>query len=153
MDRLILDTTYLLPVFGVDVGLEDFREVFPKLLSRYSVAYNPISIVEAKWIILRLSRRTPSQRELLLKAYRRGLRALLSDERLEQTPLTNHGIEEIADQLLTRAGIKDYFDRMIYAAAAHLHALLLTEDEDLRACAEKDLPKPKKTLSWKELNL
>ena len=33
-EELVLDTTYLLPVFGISVGLEGFSELFPRLLAR-----------------------------------------------------------------------------------------------------------------------
>ena len=151
MDKVLLDTTYLLPVFGIDVGLQDFSNLFPRLLDKYSVMYNPVSIVEAKRIVLRLSRGDPSRKELLLKAYRLGLRALLSDRRLKQTGLTNPDVEEIADELLLKAGVKDYFDRVIFATAAQQGAILLTEDEELMKIGLTGVPRPKEVISWEKL--
>lgn len=46
MDSLLLDTTYILPIFGIKVKLKDFEKVFPKLLNERSVMYTPISIVD-----------------------------------------------------------------------------------------------------------
>jgi len=151
MDKVLLDTTYLLPVFGIDVGLQDFSNLFPRLLDKYSVMYNPVSIVEAKRIVLRLSRGDPSRKELLLKAYRLGLRALLSDRRLKQTDLTNPDVEEIADELLLKAGVKDYFDRVIFATATQQGAILLTEDEELMKIGLTGVPRPKEVISWEKL--
>ena len=48
MDELLLDTTYVLPIFGLNIELRDFEKTFLKLLKSYSVMYNPISLVEAK---------------------------------------------------------------------------------------------------------
>ncbi len=151
MDELLIDTTYLLPVFGVSTGLENYEQLFPMLLNKYSVLYNPISTVEAKWIILKLARREARGQRLLTR-FREGLKALLSDKRLSQSVLTNHEIEEIADILLVKEEVKDYFDRLIYATAAHHNAILLTEDKKLlRITRQGNLPKPKKALNWSEL--
>jgi len=53
-EELVLDTTYLLPIFGIDMRLKGFGELFPRLLASYAVLYNPVSLVEAKWIVLKL---------------------------------------------------------------------------------------------------
>jgi len=88
-----------------------------------------------------------SKKIMLLKAFREGLKALLNSN-INQTTLTNSTIETIADNLLLKAGIKDYFDRMIYATAAYYNDILLTEDGKLMEINHEDLPKPKKIMSW-----
>ena len=152
MDRLLLDTTYLLPLFGIDVKLPRFGELLPRLLEGFDTLYNPISLVEAKWLILRLMRRSKPRAEGLLEAYRRGLKALQFDERVKPTALTEPEVEEIADRLLVEAGLRDYFDRLIYASAIVNDALLLTEDEKLREIASTGRhPHPKGIMNWKEI--
>ncbi len=128
MAKLLPDTTYLPPVLSVAVNLERYGKVFPKLLERYTVFYNPISLVESKWIMLRLCRRDPGKKRGYLEAYKRGLKALLNDNRIQQIQLTNPEVEEVADKLLVEAGVKDYFDRLIYATATYLKTTLLTEE-------------------------
>jgi len=150
--KLLLDTTYLLPVFGIGIKLRKFSEVFPKLLSKYSLLYNPVSLVEAKWIIISQSKRMPSKREMFLRRFRKGLKALLSNAKFSQTALTNAEIEEIADRLLVEFKIPDYFDRIIYATAVHYNIILLTEDEKLHNIAKsKHAPKPKGILKWEHI--
>ena len=152
MDKLLLDTTYLLPLFGVGVKLEGFTNLLPGILNEYTVLYNPISIVESKWIVLRLMRRHPSMRENLLITFRDGLRVLLESEKLVQTSLTSPEVEEVADRLLIEGGVKDYFDRIIYATAVKHNLTLLTEDKDLlKLTLIKEMPKPKKVIKWSEL--
>ncbi len=131
-ESILLDTTYLLPLFGVSMGLEGYEELFPRLLGEYEVMYTPLSLVEAKWIILRLVKRRPEFRDELLREYRAGLETLMVDERLRPTVLTNGLIEDVADRLLG-LGLLDYFDRMIYATAYYYNSLLLTEDDSLHA--------------------
>ncbi len=152
MAKLLLDTTYLLPIFGVSVKLKDYNVLFPRLINKYSILYNPVSLVEAKWIITGLSRRKPSIREVLLNRFREGLRAILGDERFSQTALTNDEVEEIADELLLRYGVNDYFDRIIYATAVHYNIMLLTEDKELHNLLEnKDAPKPRGVIRWDDI--
>ena len=148
MDKLLLDTTYLLPIFGVRVKLKDYEAFFPRLLTEYTVMYNPISIVESKWIVIKLCKRYPSKKPLLLKTYRLGLTALLNSTQLKQMALTSPEVEEIADKLLSEAGLKDYFDRIIYATAVLQKSILLTEDKELEKIVQTNIPKPKKVMSW-----
>ena len=151
-EELMLNTTYLLPIFGISVGLEGFEKLFPELLARYTVLYNPVSLVEAKWIVLKLAKREPQERGTLLKRFRMGLEVLLRNERLGQTELTNPDVEEVADLLLTRAGVADYFDRLIYATATSRGSVLLTEDEELTRVARRgDLPAPKRVIKWEDV--
>ncbi len=150
MDKILLDTTYFLPVFGVSVRLKDFDKAYGKLLDSYSAIYNPASLIEAKWVLLKLARLNPGRREALLTAYRAGLKALASDGRLKQTPLTNARVEGVADQLLA-SGMKDYFDRLIFATAADQGCVLLTEDEALAGLRRREKPRPSKVMTWKDV--
>ncbi|MFQ6124577.1 MAG: PIN domain-containing protein [Candidatus Heimdallarchaeota archaeon] len=153
MDEVLLDTTYLLPVFGVNVGLKNFEKLFPTLLNTSHILYTPISIVEAKWVVHQLARKTVAQKEKknILETYRRGLRSLFGDGRLTQTVLTKPEIEEIADQLLVEANIPNYFDRTIYATAVYYNVVLLTEDQELlNITKKKQLPKPKGAITWSD---
>ena len=132
------------------IYFEGFENKFPKTLDEYEVRYNPISLLEAKWISLRLGRGTG--RKKFLEAYRSGLGAILADKRIIQTRFTDSAIELIADRLLTDGGVRDYFDRMIYATAAAEESHLMTEDKALLALdrAKGELA-PRSTFSWKSL--
>jgi hypothetical protein len=150
--ELLLDTTYILPAFGIGVQLDGFDERFPKVLEKHSASYNPISLVEAKWVVLKLSRQHAADRGKLLERYRLGLRVLLGDARLKQTALTSETVERVADGLLVDNQAKDYFDRTIYGTACASNSLLLTEDEELLALkTNDDVPRPKDILAWKDL--
>jgi hypothetical protein len=151
MGELLLDTTYLLPIFGISVGLKNFDDAFERMLSSFSVLYNPASLIEAKWTVLKLSRSNSENKAALFKAYRTGLKTLLADDRLEQTFLTNDAVEAVADDLLTRDGVKDYFDRLLYATAADEGCSLLTEDEKLSKLKKLDTPRPREVLAWSDI--
>jgi hypothetical protein len=137
LDELLLDTTYLLPVFGVGTDLKRFADVFPRLLKGYSVVYQPLSLVEAKWVIFRLAKTAGVPREELFLSYRRGLRTLQNETRMRPSQLTDDSVEELADSLLVQENIVDYFDRMMFATATVRGSILLTEDETLHELASR----------------
>jgi len=148
VEPLLLDTTYLLPVFGIDVGLAKYETRFPEMLDGYDIRYNPVSLLEAEWISLRIGRHT--DRDGFLARYRSGLGAIMADRRMKQTRLTDGTIELIADRLLTDNRLNDYFDRMIYATAAAENSHLLTEDKVLLGLrGAKGGPMPRSVFSWK----
>jgi hypothetical protein len=151
---LLLDSSYLLPVFGISLEYRNFETVFADLPQKYEVKYNPVSIIEAKWAILRRSRKLKNQRAILLQNYRQGLLSLQRDQRFNSTALTNDEIEEFSDLLLTQFDIRDYFDRQIYSTAVYLQCTLLTEDQtlhDLFGKTTNNPSKPKGLLKWADL--
>ena len=149
MNRILLDTSYLLPLFGIDVEIDGLKENFPKVLKKFEVYYSPISLIETKFIILRLLKDGIN----LLEDYRVGLDSILAEDLFKPTPLTNSEIEEVADRLLIDKGLKDYFDRMIYATAVVFKLALVTEDRKLTEIASNYSLKPPKVYSWKTLQL
>ncbi|MDH2899925.1 MAG: hypothetical protein PXY39_03045 [archaeon] len=155
MDELLLDSSYLFPIFGIELEYRNFESLFSNLTEKYVVKYNPASLIEAKWYVLRKSKKERGWADALFQSYRRGLLSLQRDKRIESTSLTNERIEELADSLLTKFAIKDYFDRLIYSTAAELRCILLTEDGPLHELFRKveniDLPKPKQMMKWKDL--
>ena len=150
MAELLLDTTYLLPVFGISVGLKGFEFKFDRVLGRFSVLYNPVSLIEAKWAVLKGIRDDRSKKGALLDSYRTGLKILESDGRLEPTPLTGDVVERTADEL-QEAGLKDYFDRMIYATASERGCVLLTEDREMLRLRTDAEQKPSEVIDWNRL--
>ncbi len=112
--------------------------------------YNPVSLVEAKWTILRLGRKEPSKKDALLGAYRTGLKVLASDDRLKETPLTSEAVEAVADELLLEDGVMDYFDRVIYGTASERNCALLTEDEELLKLKRSGRPRPSEVLTMSQ---
>lgn len=152
-ESLLLDTTYLLPLFGLESKLPDYDEIFSNLLRIYAVKYNPVSLLEAKWLVIRTAKKTAGELPTFLKYYREGVGAIIKEDRIHQSAFTSESVEELSDMLLTAGGIKDYFDRQIYSTAASSNYALLTEDEQLHDLAEKSkiTPKPKAVKWWSDL--
>lgn len=164
-ETVLVDTTYLLPIFGGKVDLPGFNDVLPSLLSRMHVVYSPVSLIECKWVVLRLARRsvrgTGTGKESatrILRAYYAGLSLLASGQGVPtQLPIfTSSRIESISDILFLDFGITDYFDRMIYATASEHSFALLTEDSKLHDL-QKEMTlsnlglKPRRTMAWRDI--
>jgi len=154
MDDLLLDSSYLFPIFGVRLEYRNFETIFPKLTEHYYVKYNPVSLIEAKWYVLKQLKKNRTHEDLL-QSYRRGLASLAQDRTIETTRVTSEKVEELSDALLQQHSVQDYFDRLIYSTAAHIDSILLTEDDVLHNLFKKttneDLARPKKILRWKDL--
>ncbi len=131
---LLLDTMYLLPIFGVDVELE--TSLHGLLEEGDPLYYNPLSLVEIKWVYYRLVRLGVVSITEARRNYIEGFRALLRDKRFRRTPVTTPAIERVADDLHDM-GIKDYFDRMIAATAIVGRLRLVTDDKDLKDIEER----------------
>lgn len=151
-ESLLIDTTYLLPLFGLESQLSDYNVAFPRLLEDYDVKYNPISLLEAKWLVLRLAKKRKNERATFLKYYRQGIGAIYKEEKLQQSAFTAESVEALSDRILIELELKDYFDRQIYSTAAQLSCILLTEDEDLHNLYKSEImPKPKAVVRWKDM--
>jgi len=159
-EPLLLDSTYLLPIFGIGLEFRDFESTFTRMLEDYNVKYSPVSLIETKWAIIRRSKKLKeSEKEEMFKNYRQGLISLQRDPTLQATTLTNEAIEDSSDALLNRHQISDYFDRQIYSTAAFLRCILLTEDETLHdlfnqaSSSTLNTARPARVMRWKELEL
>jgi hypothetical protein len=149
---LLIDTSYLLPLFGFESTFPTYDEIFPDLLKEYDVKYNPISLIEAKWLVIRTARKAKGGLlETFLRYYREGIAALGKEDRIHESAFTNENVEELSDRLFIEADLRDYFDRQIYSTAACLNFILLTEDQSLHALARSQItPKPKAVMWWSD---
>ena len=133
---LLLDSSYLLPLFGVDVRL---RTPLGDLLSAGApLYYNPVSLVEIKWVYYKLVRRGDISLSEARANYIRGLELLLRDKRFRETPLTAPDVERVADALHD-LGVTDYFDRLIAATSIVWDLELVTDDRQLLDAMERYL--------------
>ncbi len=130
--RLLLDTTYVMPLAGIETerfGAGDFAELCS--VEGVRLLLSPASLIEVKWLIIRETRGQPELRERLRRRYRDMLSFVLYGGAIELVPLLDEGIDEDENRLLD-LGVRDYFDRVIFSAALHYADALLTEDEELR---------------------
>lgn len=119
---LLLDTTYILPVLGVEVeGVERVLEALQRLRRRREVEiyYSCYSILEALWKLAKLG--------YDLEVVRRGLS--LVEEDFRQAHPTLEGYLKALE--LRRRGFPDLIDLLLYTTALSNGILFLTRDKHL----------------------
>ena len=129
-DKILLDTTYLLPFFEIETDRFSKKDLELLLESDIELFYNPVSLIEIKWVLIRITKRDKRKLKRLREIYSESIDYLLYNEEIKPTILLNGRISQLED-ILYDAGIKDYFDRIITATAKVFTGKLLTEDEDL----------------------
>ena len=152
VNKILLDTTYLLPFFEIETDKFSKDDLQLLMNSSINLFYNPISLVEIKWVLIRLSKRDKARFKKLKIIYSDAVDHLVYSDEIKQTLMLNGKISYLEDILL-EAGVKDYFDRVIAATAKIFTGVLLTEDKELtkivRSVNEfKDL----EIMNWRELS-
>ncbi len=120
--RILLDSTYLLPMLGVDVN--DIRDVIVGLKRLYDEGkatyyYSPYSLLE---ILGKISKSTYNEHRLKL-----GLTAI-EEKFTKILPTINGYIKAL--KLKTR-GFRDLIDLLLYTTAETNSILFLTRDKEL----------------------
>lgn len=129
----LLDTTYILPFFGLPVDLEGVRDNLDLLLRQKPslLAATTCSLIEGKWKAIREFQKTKN--EAYLQYANDALVGLSHGKRLEIiVPWSNEEINALADTLLI-SGHTDYMDCWIAATAKVFDLIFVTEDESLRS--------------------
>ncbi|MEX2684125.1 MAG: hypothetical protein Q6373_021325 [Candidatus Sigynarchaeota archaeon] len=131
-NRCFLDTTYLLPLFGLSNDMPGFDDQFLAVLTKGSTLflYSPMSIIEIKWQVIKLEKTSPVV-DKYEKLFSRGLISLKNDSRFQVVDFIDASINDVSVEL-RKLGHHDYFDTII-ASSALCHAkVLVTEDDPLK---------------------
>lgn len=124
--RILLDTAFLLPTLGVDVG-EYIKSGIEKLReARAEIYFSRFSILEALWVATRLMKKQSFDTE----RFTQGLRSILKSKRYLEVG-ENHRVFEDALRLYAM-GHKDFIDNILYAISVNFSLRLLTVDLELR---------------------
>jgi len=130
--KLVLDTTYLLPFFGIEVqGIDEER--ITSLRRKYTLIYSALMLPELWAKVLReVERRefkkVPDQALEALQALLGGTDVRLASPTSDQLTLAAK---------LRLAGHKDLFDCLGYGCAVSDGGIFLSEDKGLREFLEK----------------
>ena len=125
--RLLLDTSFLLPILGFETSARVMR-AFHKL-GPYELYYNDISILEALWKIVKVVRGSEEE----FSRIREGIIAIR--ETLNYVPLDEKAVENA--MRMYKLGHRDMIDNLLYSIAMSKGLRLLTVDEDLVSFVEK----------------
>jgi PIN domain nuclease of toxin-antitoxin system len=126
MLKVLLDTTFILPSLGIDVG-EEVLEGLSKLAQiKVNIYFSRFSILETLWIAARLSKSPNFNPEI----FKLGLRSILEGKRYMKVEESS----EIFDEALRlyMLGHKDMIDNILYATSTNLNLKLLTLDKELK---------------------
>ena len=124
--RILLDTAFILPTLGIDVGKE--VETCLRHLSRAKAElyYSRFSIMEALWVAAKLMR----SQSFDIERFSQGLRSIMRGGRYRKVEEDHQIFEEALD--LYMMGHRDMIDNLLYATSANLDLKLLTLDAELR---------------------
>lgn len=117
--RILLDTSFLLPFLGIDVG-EPVTKTLQKLRG-YELYYSELSLLEALWKIVKVV--NIDKMSIVLEGLaliRRDLKLAPIDERATKIALE-----------LYRLGHRDLIDNLLYGITLSQNLKLLTIDEEL----------------------
>ena len=130
--RIILDTTYLLPAFGVEVSVDSsdvILEVLERFLSMGGVIYvSTISVLEAYLKAYRLSEKKGNDKGI--RAAEVGFMAIVNDNRILKVDFMEMEVFREAHRIRRTHG--DPFDCFIFATAKALGTPLVTEDREAK---------------------
>ncbi|NMC07531.1 MAG: hypothetical protein GYA24_20120 [Candidatus Lokiarchaeota archaeon] len=132
MNRCFLDTTYLMPLFGLSNDIPGFEVQFLALLKKGSITflYSPVSVIEIKWQVIKLEK-TSNEVDTCEKLFSRGLTSLKNDRRFKAVDFIDASINDVSVEL-HKLGHADYFDTIIAGSALWHAEVLVTEDDPLR---------------------
>ena len=124
--KVLLDTTFILPSIGIDVGEEVLKGLKKLADTKAEIYFSRFSILETLWVAARLSKGANFNAE----SFRLGLRSILESGRYMKV---EEDSEILNDALgLYMIGHKDMIDNILYASSTHLNLKLLTLDAELK---------------------
>ena len=120
-ERLLLDTSFLLPIMGFKT-LDTVMRAFEKL-SLYTLYYSDISLLEASWKIVKAVKMSEEEVSRIVE----GVRAI-------RTTMNNIQIDEESFKQaikMYKLGHRDMVDNLLYSSAVLERLKLLTVDMEL----------------------
>uniref|UniRef100_A0A7C3WT87 PIN domain-containing protein n=1 Tax=Thermofilum pendens TaxID=2269 RepID=A0A7C3WT87_THEPE len=135
MLKVLLDTSFLLPAFGVDAGEEVLGclELVAERRGSIRAYYSPYSLLEAVMVLLREARRGRLGLEEVAGMAREGAARVVYGLEAADTPPEAYSLAV----KLYSLGHRDLFDNLLYATAATGGLPLLTLDSELLDLLEK----------------
>ena len=147
---LIIDTTYILPLFGIKIiDLSSFKKISKVLWSNglkgYRIYLPSICLMEVMFKLTGENRKSNDVN--ILNRYAIALPSILSSKSVQIfNPLLNPEASRIAINI-RHAGHTDLMDCLIAASAAALKGIFLTEDNELSKVL-KIIPENKDISIW-----
>lgn len=132
---VLLDTSFLLPTLGIDVG-EPTLDILMRLQkSQTELCYSDLSLLECLWVTIKEAK----HRDFDDSVFKAGILSITRSGRYRQVQCDD---QACIDALrMHRLGHTDTIDNMLYAIALNSELQFLTLDNELRTFIENhDLP-------------
>ena len=123
--KVLVDTSFLLPALGIDVG-EEVIDII-KRFDKHEIYFTELSLLEAMWVIKRIERKG----EVDLKLVNTGLKSIFYTYKLVKIPRTAY-IKAVKDKRHN-----DLIDLILYYTALAYNMKFLTLDEKLKEIDEQ----------------
>ena len=146
--KVLVDSTCLLPIVGVEVEGILGNPLSVLLLKGYKPVVNRVSFFEVVGKALREAEHAPKREEILARI-QSGVETILWDERIRKVPLCDLRTISLTFGLY-KNGLNDLPDCLITASAYIYSDFLLTESRDIKPACEKAGIEPK-IVRWKDL--
>jgi len=125
MLKVLLDTPFVLPSFGIETGREVLDGITRLADVKAEIYYSRFSILESLWVATRLSRGVTFDAD----RFELGLRSILEGGRYrelrEDTVTFNEALR------MRMLGHNDMIDNILYASSVALNLKFLTLDDEL----------------------
>jgi len=129
--KVFLDTSFLMPFFGLDTTIKDLEKQLNETLEIQGLTYffSPVSIIEIKWQIIKLEK-SGINRDQFEEAFSNAVAMLKFDNMFRSVNLEEPTINDISYEL-QKLEHNDYFDTVIGASAMLTSDTFITQDEKL----------------------
>lgn len=132
--RVLIDTTFLLPTLGIDVGKQTNRALKKLAEIDAEIYYSRFSILESLWI----AARNVGNSAFDIDRFSHGLRSVMESGRYEKLDESSEVFGRAVR--LYQLGHVDMIDNILYASSVQFGLRFLTVDSKLRDfIEEKDL--------------
>ncbi|MEM0494319.1 MAG: PIN domain-containing protein [Thermofilum sp.] len=122
--RVLLDTSFILPSLGIDVGREVLQGLKKLAEAEAEVFYSRFSILESLWVVAKLTRGEVDE------AFSIGLRSVVESGRYREVKEDAWVFREALR--LYALGHRDMIDNLLYASSLRYGLQLLTLDRELK---------------------
>ena len=149
INSIILDTTYVLPLFGIKIELslkfeEQIKLLWKNGINEYKVFLPSVCLIETVFKLLNEYRKKNDFN--ILDRYQLILPTILNSPIDMFNPELNSKASLIAS-LIRHSGHMDFMDCWIAGAAVALEGILLTEDKELEKVL-RTIPETKTVIIW-----
>lgn len=127
--KVLVDTSFILPSLGIDVGEKVSRTLEKLEKTRSEIYYSQFSILESLWVTIKLTEKMETP-----EAVKTGFRSVIEGGVYKQVKEDSEIFIEALQ--LYRKGHRDLIDNILYLNSLHHNMKLLTLDNELKSFVE-----------------